>query len=564
MSVTAAGPATAMAPMPSVVGTNETAGARRINRAFARAAGEGRAALVPYVVAGYPDAETSFRVALAAADAGADLLEVGLPYSDPLADGATLQRASQVALAAGATFDGSIALIERIAAARPELPVVPMAYANQVIGGGDGVETARRLAAAGASGVIVADLTPDEGGSVRGCRPDGRPRRGLPRRADDRAGPSGEDRGPDGRLPVLRLARRRHRRPVDAAPDCRPAGQGGPRGESGAGGGRLWGQPSGPRSRTRRCRGRRCDRRVGARRCAGRGRPRRRRARPSRGRAPGRHAPRLTCRRSWLAVVRLGARDPGAILAPDAPDRIDTGEEIGQKRTFRWAIDWPGWARAGKTPDLALEALVAAAPRFAIVAHEAGFAFPAVPSAITARDIYLVESVPGGSGTDFGVPSAVTPADRRPVDVAEAARLAAIVGAAWTVFDRVAAAAPAELRKGPRGGGRDTARMVGHVVEADHAYAREIGVRLPAPPAADRHRGRGRAGRDAGGPAPAVRRLTAGRPAVDRPLCGPADRLARPRPRLGDRGPDRTRLGPQARLARSRSSRATSAAMSRR
>ena len=64
----------------------------------------GRIALVPYVVAGYPDPETSFRIALAAADAGADLLEVGLPYSDPLADGATLQRASQVALAAGATL----------------------------------------------------------------------------------------------------------------------------------------------------------------------------------------------------------------------------------------------------------------------------------------------------------------------------------------------------------------------------------------------------------------------------------------------------------------------------
>ncbi|MGZ8501483.1 MAG: tryptophan synthase subunit alpha [Candidatus Limnocylindrales bacterium] len=144
-------------------GTNDTAGARRITGAFARAAGQGRAALVPYVVAGYPDAETSFRVALAAADAGADLLEIGLPYSDPLADGATLQRASQVALAAGATFGGSIALIERIAAARPDLPLVPMAYANQVIGGGDGAEAARRLAAAGASGVIVADLTPDEG-----------------------------------------------------------------------------------------------------------------------------------------------------------------------------------------------------------------------------------------------------------------------------------------------------------------------------------------------------------------------------------------------------------------
>jgi tryptophan synthase alpha chain len=148
---------------PAATGTDATAGARRIAGAFNRAAGEGRAALVPYLVAGYPNAETSFRIALAAADAGADLLEIGLPYSDPLADGATLQRASQVALAAGATFDGSIALIERIAAARPDIPLVPMAYANQVIGGGDGAETARRLAAAGARGVIVADLTPDEG-----------------------------------------------------------------------------------------------------------------------------------------------------------------------------------------------------------------------------------------------------------------------------------------------------------------------------------------------------------------------------------------------------------------
>jgi tryptophan synthase alpha chain len=149
--------------MTTVSGTNGTAGARRIAAAFSRAAGQGRLALIPYLVAGYPDSETSFRVALAAADAGADLLEVGLPYSDPLADGATLQRASQMALAAGATFAASIALLERIAAARPNLPLVPMAYANQVIGGGDGAATARGLAAAGASGVIVADLTPDEG-----------------------------------------------------------------------------------------------------------------------------------------------------------------------------------------------------------------------------------------------------------------------------------------------------------------------------------------------------------------------------------------------------------------
>ena len=145
-------------------GTNATVGARRIAGAFEAAGTAGRLALIPYVVAGYPDAETSFRVALAAVDAGADLLELGLPYSDPLADGATLQRASGVALANGATLDGSLALIERIAAARPAIPLVPMGYANQFIGGGDGREAARRLSAAGASGVIVPDLTPDEGG----------------------------------------------------------------------------------------------------------------------------------------------------------------------------------------------------------------------------------------------------------------------------------------------------------------------------------------------------------------------------------------------------------------
>jgi tryptophan synthase alpha chain len=144
--------------------TNDTAGARRIHDAFAAARADGRAALIPYVVAGYPDSDTSLAAACAAIDAGADLLEVGLPYSDPLADGATLQRASQVALRAGITFEGSVSLVARIAAARPGIPLVPMGYANQLMGGGDGRERAEALARAGASGVIVADLTPDEGG----------------------------------------------------------------------------------------------------------------------------------------------------------------------------------------------------------------------------------------------------------------------------------------------------------------------------------------------------------------------------------------------------------------
>jgi len=141
----------------------ETAGSKRIARAFAAARAAGRVALIPYVVAGYPDAETSFQAALACIDSGADLLEIGLPYSDPLADGMTLQRASAAALAGGSTFDRSIELVGRIAAARPHIPLVPMGYANQAIGGGDGREVVKRLAKAGASGIIVADLTPDEG-----------------------------------------------------------------------------------------------------------------------------------------------------------------------------------------------------------------------------------------------------------------------------------------------------------------------------------------------------------------------------------------------------------------
>jgi tryptophan synthase alpha chain len=144
-------------------GTNDTDGARRIAAAFARALADGRAALIPYVVAGYPDHGMSLAAAIAVADAGADLLEIGLPYSDPLADGATLQRATSAALRAGATLDGSVALIREVSSARPSLPLVPMCYANQIMGGGDGRVVATRLAEAGASGVIVADLTPDEG-----------------------------------------------------------------------------------------------------------------------------------------------------------------------------------------------------------------------------------------------------------------------------------------------------------------------------------------------------------------------------------------------------------------
>jgi hypothetical protein len=162
------------------------------------------------------------------------------------------------------------------------------------------------------------------------------------------------------------------------------------------------------------------------------------------------------------------------------PERLAIATEAGAKKVFASAVDWPGWSRSGKTEEAAIEALLAYAGRYAPVARLARLDLP------EAFDADVVERNEGGSGTDFGVPSRVTRADARPVSKTDAERLAAIVRAAWTRFDRVAAGAPAELRKGPRGGGRDRDKMAGHVVESDWYYAREIGLKLKQPRPDDR------------------------------------------------------------------------------
>jgi len=155
-------------------------------------------------------------------------------------------------------------------------------------------------------------------------------------------------------------------------------------------------------------------------------------------------------------------------------DRIAVCLETTTKRTFARAVDWPGWARGGRTEEAALVALAATGSRYAAVAAEVGEPF-------VAAAYEVVERTPGGASTDFGVPSVITAFDRRPVDAAEAGRLVQFVQAAWAIFDRVAAAAPPELRTGPRGGGRDRDKMVRHVDEADHAYAQVLGIKVPAP-----------------------------------------------------------------------------------
>jgi hypothetical protein len=153
--------------------------------------------------------------------------------------------------------------------------------------------------------------------------------------------------------------------------------------------------------------------------------------------------------------------------------------ETGAKKAFASALDWPGWSRSGKTDEAALAALSHYAVRYAAVAREAGQPFDP-------GHYDVIERGGGGSGTDFGVPSSITDLDHRPLDVDDAERQASLVEATWAVLDRVAAAAPAELRKGPRGGGRDRDKMLAHVFEADWYYAREMGVRVAQPAATDR------------------------------------------------------------------------------
>jgi hypothetical protein len=157
------------------------------------------------------------------------------------------------------------------------------------------------------------------------------------------------------------------------------------------------------------------------------------------------------------------------------PNRIHVTIERTPKKAFATAADWPGWSRSGKTEELALESLAAYALRYAVIADAEHRRFAAT---IGVDDLEVVERNEGSAGTEFGVPSRPTDQDARPLDADDAARLAGLVAAAWDLFDRTAAAAPEELRKGPRGGGRNTSKVVAHVMDADRAYAEVIGIKV--------------------------------------------------------------------------------------
>ena len=139
-------------------------GEEQIAAAFRAARDEGRAALMPYMMAGFPDRETALAVAAAYVDSGADLIELGVPFSDPLADGPTIHAAATAALEGGATLSTALEVCRSVS---ERVPVVLMVYVNMVLAHGGPTEFARLALAAGAAGAIVPDLPLGEAEEVR-------------------------------------------------------------------------------------------------------------------------------------------------------------------------------------------------------------------------------------------------------------------------------------------------------------------------------------------------------------------------------------------------------------
>jgi hypothetical protein len=150
--------------------------------------------------------------------------------------------------------------------------------------------------------------------------------------------------------------------------------------------------------------------------------------------------------------------------------------EVGTKRVFASAADWPGWSRSGKDEETALKNLATYAPRYARVTKLARIEMP-----MDATNFDVVERVPGNATTDFGAPGVYVDSERKRMTDKETERMVGLVEACWKCLDQVRAKAPDELRKGPRGGGRDRDEMFNHVLGAEMEYAKRIGLHLKQP-----------------------------------------------------------------------------------
>jgi len=137
----------------------------RLRAAFERAEKEQRAALVVYLCAGDPDLATTEKLVIAAIDAGADVIELGVPFSDPTADGPVIQRASERALAHGTTLSQSLAVAAKVRAQRSDVGIVMFGYYNPIIAYGE-AKLAADAKRSGVDGFLVVDLPPEEAGAL--------------------------------------------------------------------------------------------------------------------------------------------------------------------------------------------------------------------------------------------------------------------------------------------------------------------------------------------------------------------------------------------------------------
>lgn len=153
--------------------------------------------------------------------------------------------------------------------------------------------------------------------------------------------------------------------------------------------------------------------------------------------------------------------------------------EIGPKgkRVVAYSPDWPGFNRGAKTEEAALETLHAYLPRYAPIAELAGQAAD-FPADAAPADLALAERYTGTGSTDFwGISFAFSPIDHEPMTAAELDRQLALLRAAWTYFDHVRARVSPEMRKGPRGGGRDRDHIVRHTLASEQQdWTRKIGL----------------------------------------------------------------------------------------
>lgn len=163
-------------------------------------------------------------------------------------------------------------------------------------------------------------------------------------------------------------------------------------------------------------------------------------------------------------------------MNPKVTNKLNVYLEVGKRRTFAAALDWPGWCRAGRDEAGALQSLYEYGPSYALILKSArlGFRAPRDVSTFT-----VVERLKGNATTDFGAPDQVVSSDSKPLDKAELQRLQAILKSCWRALDKaVELAAGKKLRTGPRGGGRTVDGIVQHVLGAEIGYLSQLGGKV--------------------------------------------------------------------------------------